>query len=66
MHMHILITCAKPLGFFVGWCWSWLGWELVHYFREALVEYLDGFEDFVNLIFCVLLGIGFKGGKSFF
>jgi len=63
--MRILIACTKPLGFFMGWHWSWLGWEAVHNFSEVLVKDLDCFEDFNNLVIGVLLDIGLKGGESF-
>jgi len=43
MRICILIARAWPLGFFVGWHWSLLGWEVVHDFSELLVEDLDCF-----------------------
>jgi len=39
----ILIARTWPLGFFVGWRWSLLGWEAVHDFSEPLIENLDCF-----------------------
>jgi len=64
MRIRILIARAWPLGFFVGWRWSLLGWEAVHDFSEPLIENLDCFQDFGDLIFRVLLDVDFEGGEG--
>jgi len=48
VYLH-LIGHSQPFGFFVGRCLSWLGWEMVHYLCEPLVEDLNGFQYFGDL-----------------